>query len=61
MEALERLMAGKTTIMIAHHLETVRKADTIFVMDRGVIVESGKHSELLSLSGLYAELYQTEI
>ncbi|HXI88586.1 MAG TPA: ABC transporter ATP-binding protein [Blastocatellia bacterium] len=61
MEALERLMAGKTTIMIAHHLETVRKADTIFVMDRGKIVESGKHAELLSLNGLYAHLYQTEI
>jgi len=54
-------MAGKTTIMIAHHLETVRKADTIFVMDRGEIVESGKHAELLSLNGLYAHLYQTEI
>lgn len=61
MEALERLMAGKTTIMIAHHLETVRKAHTIFVMDRGEIVESGKHSELLSLNGVYARLYQTEI
>jgi ATP-binding cassette subfamily B protein len=42
-------------------VETVRKADTIFVMDRGEIVESGKHDELLSLSGLYAQLYQTEI
>lgn len=60
-EAIERLMAGKTTIMIAHHLETVRRADAIFVMDRGEIVETGKHGELLSLSGLYAQLYQTEI
>jgi len=47
--------------MIAHHLETVRRADAIFVMDRGEIVETGKHGELLSLSGLYAQLYQTEI
>lgn len=61
MEALDRLMAGKTTIMIAHHLETVRKADIILVMEGGAIVESGKHSELFSLNGLYMRLYQTEL
>lgn len=60
-EAVERLMAGKTTLMIAHHLETVRKADVILVMERGTIVESGKHGELFSLNGLYAQLYQTQI
>jgi subfamily B ATP-binding cassette protein MsbA len=59
MEALERLMQGKTTLMIAHHLETVQKADVIFVMEHGRIIDSGIHSELLAHDGLYAQLYQT--
>ncbi|HEY7545651.1 MAG TPA: ABC transporter ATP-binding protein, partial [Blastocatellia bacterium] len=59
-EAIERLMQDKTTIMIAHNLESVRKADVIFVLDRGCIVEAGKHQELLARRGLYAQLYQTQ-
>ncbi len=52
--ALERLMADRTTIVIAHRLATVLKADRIFVMDKGRIVESGTHHELLAGGGLYA-------
>ena len=59
-EALERLMEGRTTIMIAHHLESVRRADSIFVLEHGRIVESGKHPELLARNGLYAQLYRNQ-
>jgi subfamily B ATP-binding cassette protein MsbA len=56
-EALDRLMENKTAIVIAHRLSTIRKADIIFVIQDGQIVEHGKHDELLENSGLYAELY----
>lgn len=59
-EALDSLMAGRTTIAIAHRLSTVRAADAIAVMDRGRIVELGTHEELLSRDGLYAKLYRTQ-
>jgi ATP-binding cassette subfamily B protein len=59
-ESLGRLMEGKTAIVIAHRLATVRRADVIFVLDKGVIVERGTHEELLARAGLYAELYEIQ-
>ena len=57
-DALGRLSAGRTTIVIAHRLSTVRDADQIFVLDRGRVVEAGKHEALLAKGGLYAQLYR---
>ncbi len=56
-EALDRLMEGKTSIVIAHRLSTVRSADVIMVLNDGQIVESGRHEDLLKSGGLYADLY----
>lgn len=55
-DALDRLMANRTTIVIAHRLATVRAADRIIVMDDGRIVEEGRHDTLAKASGLYARL-----
>lgn len=55
-DALDRLSEGRTTIVIAHRLSTVRKADKIFVLENGEIVESGKHTSLMKKDGLYAKL-----
>ena len=60
MEALQGLMKGRTSIIIAHHLGTILKADTIFVMKNHALVEQGTHDELLAGGGVYADLYQIQ-
>jgi len=60
MEALERLMGGRTTLIIAHRLSTVRRADRIAVLKQGQIVESGTHDELVRLRGAYAHLNELQ-
>lgn len=59
-EALDQLMENRTTIVIAHRLSTVVNVDKIFVMDKGRIVEMGKHEELLKKGGRYTELYRMQ-
>jgi ATP-binding cassette subfamily B protein len=59
-EALDRLMESKTSIVIAHRLATIRRADVIFVLKDGTVVERGRHDELLKSGGLYAELYELQ-
>jgi subfamily B ATP-binding cassette protein MsbA len=59
-DALERLLVGRTTLIIAHRLSTVRRADRILVLDLGRIVEQGAHTELLGSNGLYARLYRQQ-
>ena len=59
-EALERLMKGRTCIVVAHHLNTIRHADIIFVAKEAELVEKGTHDQLLAAGGLYAELYKIQ-
>jgi ATP-binding cassette, subfamily B, bacterial len=58
--ALKKVLAGRTSLVIAHRLSTVRDADQILVIDGGRVVEHGRHSQLLAEEGLYAELYHTQ-
>ncbi|WP_344008212.1 ABC transporter ATP-binding protein, partial [Isoptericola halotolerans] len=58
--ALDEALSGRTSLVIAHRLSTVRAADSIVVLDDGEVVEQGTHAELLASSGLYAELYRTQ-
>ncbi|MCL5742914.1 MAG: ABC transporter ATP-binding protein/permease [Acidobacteria bacterium] len=58
---LAGLMKDRTTILISHRVSTVRNADCIFVLDRGVLVERGTHDELLACGGFYADLYQKQL
>lgn len=60
LEALERLMKGRTCVVIAHHLSTIRKADVIFVVKDRELVEHGTHDELVEADGAYAELYKIQ-
>ena len=59
-EALERLMKGRTVITIAHRLSTIRDADKIIVISGGVVAESGNHDQLMALNGIYADLHRTQ-
>ncbi len=59
-KALANLVRGRTTVVIAHRLSTVRRADLIVVIERGRIIEMGKHDELLALSGTYRRLYELQ-
>ena len=60
LEALDRLMQGKTCVVVAHHLNTIRRADIIFVVKDSELVEQGTHDKLLAAGGLYAELYRIQ-
>ena len=55
-DALEKMMQNRTSIVIAHRLSTIQKADNIIVMQKGEIVEQGKHAELIAKNGTYARL-----
>lgn len=55
-QALDSLVKGRTTIAIAHRLSTLRQADYLVVMDKGVVVEAGTHEELMAMEGVYREL-----
>ena len=58
--ALDEALSGRTSVVIAHRLSTVRAADVIVVIEDGRVVESGRHAELLARGGLYADLYRTQ-
>ena len=59
-EALQRVMEGRTSLVIAHRLATILAADVILVLEQGRLVEAGTHEELLAEGGLYSTLYETQ-
>ena len=59
-EAIERLISGRTTLMIAHRLSTLRKANKIIVLDQGRVIEFGSHDELMALKGKYHKLIEIQ-
>jgi ABC-type multidrug transport system fused ATPase/permease subunit len=59
--ALDQLMKGRTSVIIAHHLATIRHADVIFVVKDSALVESGTHDVLMARNGYYAELFNTQM
>ena len=58
--AIETLVSNRTSIVIAHRLSTIRKADTIMVLDKGIVVEAGTHEELLLADGHYSTLHDMQ-
>jgi subfamily B ATP-binding cassette protein MsbA len=58
--ALDTLLEGRTVIMVAHRLSTVKRADLICVMDQGILAEVGTHDQLLALGGIFARLHETQ-
>jgi ATP-binding cassette subfamily B protein len=60
-EALERLLEGRTAIIVAHRLSTIRNCDRILVLKHGQLIESGSHDQLLAQGGLYASLYHLQM
>ena len=61
LEALDRLMKGKTSIVVAHHLNSIRHADVVFVIKDSELVEQGTHDELMAAEGVYSDLFKTQI
>ncbi|MGV3658150.1 MAG: ABC transporter ATP-binding protein, partial [Chitinophagaceae bacterium] len=59
-QAVQKLVAGRTSIVIAHRLSTIQRADMIIVLDRGEIKETGTHAELLQRGGFYSKLHQMQ-
>jgi subfamily B ATP-binding cassette protein MsbA len=57
-QAMEELLQGRSTLIIAHRLSTVQRADRVVVIDRGRLVEEGRHSELVAAEGVYSRLYR---
>ena len=57
---MDKLTQGRTSFVIAHRLSTIKNADVILVMKDGDVIESGRHEQLLSKGGYYAELYQSQ-